>query len=92
MIKTYNYTSFAFGIPGLILQGASMLTQWPVGQEATATLLLWIGTGLLLIGLAFYAMAKGRHPAWCVMAFLSIVGLIVLGLLKDKSQQTTGQA
>ena len=44
-----------------------------------------VGTVLLLIGLAFYAKAKGRHPAWCLMAFLSLIGLIVLALLKDKA-------
>jgi hypothetical protein len=42
------------------------------------------GTALLITGLVFYAKAKGHHPAWCLMAFLSIIGLIILSCLKDK--------
>ena len=81
MIKEYNRKSFCFGIPGIILQigGNFIMT----GNVATAISL--IGTALLLIGFVFYAKAKGRHPAWCLFAFLSIIGLIVLACLKDKS-------
>jgi hypothetical protein len=49
-----------------------------------------IGTALLLVGFAYYAKAKGRNPAWCLMAFLSFIGLIVLGILKDMSDETKG--
>lgn len=42
-----------------------------------------VGTGLLIAGLAMYAKAKGRSPAWGLLGFLSIIGLIVLALLKD---------
>ncbi len=44
-----------------------------------------LGTVLLLVGLAYYAKAKGRHPAWCLAALLSWVGLIVLGVLSGKA-------
>ena len=44
-----------------------------------------LGTVLLLEGFAYYAKAKGRNPAWCLMAFLSIIGLIVLACLKDRT-------
>jgi hypothetical protein len=43
------------------------------------------GTALLMLGLAFYAMAIGRSPAWCLLAFLSIFGLIILSFLKDRA-------
>ncbi len=42
-----------------------------------------LGTILLIVGFAYYAMAKGRNPAWCLMAFLSLIGLIVLACLPD---------
>jgi hypothetical protein len=80
MIKKYNNISLAFGIPGLIVQVAGHIIQ----QEGV----MLIGTALLLVGFAYYAKAKGRNPAWCLMAFLSFIGLIVLGILKDMSGET----
>ncbi len=75
MIKKYNNISLAWGIPGLVIQTAGFLLQdnWE----------MWLGTLLFVVGLAYYAKAKGRHPAWCLMAFLSLIGMIVLGCLKD---------
>ena len=88
MIASYNRKSFVFGVPGLLLQiggnvavlGASTLAVAGVGRVVSL-----VGTVLLLVGLAFYAKAKGRHPAWCLFAFLSIIGLIVLASLKDRA-------
>ncbi len=54
-------------------------------------MLVLLGTVLLIIGLVYYAKAKGRHPAWGIMGLLSIIGLIVLALLKDRST-ATGEA
>jgi len=48
-------------------------------------LILLAGTVLLLIGFAFYARSKGRNPRWCLLALLSIIGWILLILLKDKT-------
>ncbi|MGO9115406.1 MAG: SHD1 domain-containing protein [Thermoguttaceae bacterium] len=42
-----------------------------------------VGTFLFVAGLAFYAKAKRRHPAWCLMGFLSLLGLIILACLPD---------
>jgi hypothetical protein len=44
-----------------------------------------VGTALLLAGFAYYAKAKGRHPLWCLFAFLGLIGLIVLACLKDRT-------
>jgi hypothetical protein len=86
MIKEYNRRSFYFGIPGIILQIAGQLMRDSIGEPtAIGAIISLIGTALLLIGFSYYAKAKGRHPAWCLMAFLSIIGLIVLACLKDKS-------
>ena len=86
MIKEYNRRSFYFGIPGIILQIAGHLMRDSIGEPtATGVLISLVGTALLITGFVFYAKAKGRHPAWCLMALLSIIGLIVLACLKDKS-------
>ena len=43
------------------------------------------GLMLLLCGLAYYADAKGRSAWWCYMAFLGVMGWIVLGCLSDRT-------
>jgi hypothetical protein len=85
MIKRYNNLSFVFGIPGLVLQVVCRFMLHEQPGSLLALLIGVVGTVLLLIGFAYYAKAKGRHPAWCLMAFLSCFGLIALALLKDKS-------
>ena len=87
MIAKYNRLSLAFGVPGLLMQigGRVMMVTSPDELQLIAAAIVVVGTALLMAGLALYAMAKGRNPAWCLMAFLSLIGLIVLGLLKDKA-------
>ena len=82
MIKRYNNISFVYGVPGLLLQigGRGAMAN---GSERLGFLAISLGTVLLMIGLVHYAKSKGRHPAWCLMGFLSIIGLIVLACLKD---------
>ncbi len=85
MIAKYNSISFVFGIPGLILQTAGWFIRDPEGfLTPLGSILAYGGTGLLLVGFLFYAKAKGRHPAWCLMGLLSLIGLIILACLKDK--------
>jgi len=79
MIAKYNRISLGLGIPGLVMQIAGRVGAEALGVFALPVVLL--GTGLLLAGFAFYAKAKGRHPAWCLMAFLSLIGLVVLSCL-----------
>jgi hypothetical protein len=86
MIKEYNNKSLLFGIPGLILQIVGRLFVEP-SHPVLGFAITLIGTILLLIGFALYAKAKGRHPAWCLMALLSIIGLIILACLKDKTKE-----
>ena len=59
MVKEYNNISLTVGVPGLVLQILGHFTDQP--------LILIIGTVLLMISLAHYAMAKGRSPAWFLM-------------------------
>lgn len=69
---------------------------WSAGNVAAicrnrnrATVFLIVGTVLFMVGLAYYAKAKGRNAASCLMCFLSIIGLIVVGCLKDLEKETT---
>ena len=97
MIPEYNRKSLGLGVSGIVLQilpfpvsaalHARGLDQ-PGDVNDTIGLAIGflpiVGTLLLLAGLAYYAKAKGRHPAWCLLAFFSCVGIVVLALLKDK--------
>lgn len=68
-----------YGVPGLLLQIGGNVAGYPI--------LSLLGSILLLVGLAFYAKGKGRHPAWCLLGFLSIIGIIILACLKDKEAE-----
>ena len=72
MIARYNNISLLAGVPGIILQVVGNIYKMP--------LVMALGTVLLLIGFAYYAKAKGRNPAWGLMALLSCIGLIVLAM------------
>ena len=86
MIKEYNRKSFYLGIPGIILQIGGRFVTDSIGETTNLGVLIsLVGTALLITGFVFYAKAKGRHPAWSLLAFLSIIGLIALACLKDKS-------
>ena len=87
MIARYNNISLAWGIPGIILQMVGQIMRTLPDPQVRGSLVLLVGTVLLLVGLAYYAKAKGRNPAWCLMAFLSLLGLIVLACLKDFAPQ-----
>jgi hypothetical protein len=87
MIARYNNISLALGAPGLVLQFIGVLAvrmnsdpRHPsIFGGVTATL----GLVMLMAGFAYYAKSKGHNPAWCLMAFLSLIGLIVLACLPD---------
>ncbi len=92
MTAEYNKKSFIFGIPGIVLQTAGCFIRTPEGMSTPlGVIFVLVGTVLLLIGLTFYAKAKGRHPAWCLFGLLSIIGLIILVCLKDKSVQKASE-
>jgi len=95
MIAKYNRLSFMYGVPGIVLQigGYFIAAFSQSGPASLAILFVPFGTIFLLAGLAYYAKAKGQSSAWCVAAFLSILGLLLLLLLEDKSDSmpTTGE-
>lgn len=75
MKKEDNRKSLAFGVPGLVLQLGGKAEGYP--------LITLVGSILLLVGLAYYAKGKGRHPAWGLFGLLSIIGVIILACMKD---------
>ncbi len=77
MIKKYNNYSLLFGVPGLIVQTYSSMIN--------SNLLFLSGTVLIIVGLFFYTKAKARHPLFCLLGFLSIIGWLILAALSDKS-------
>jgi len=83
MIERYNNISLLLGVPGILMQTAGRVILMSPERQGLGLAVSLIGTTLLLGGFAYYAKAKGRHPAWRLMAFLSIIGLIVLACLKD---------
>jgi cytochrome b561 len=79
---------------GFVLQcvGGSVTA---MSHSLPVTVLGWsiylVGTALLLIGFSFYVRAKGRSPAWCLLALLSVIGWVVLILLKDRTLLSLNQ-
>jgi len=55
--------------------------------KALGWVMLLVGFGLMMIGLAFYVRSKGRNPAWCILGILSILGLLIIVLLPAKPEK-----
>jgi hypothetical protein len=95
MIARYNTISLVWGGLGALLQLVGMtyaLILVPAKQIPDIAIMLigtvlLVGTVFLTIGLAYYAIAKGRHPAWCILGFFSLPGLLVLACLPDDFQR-----
>ena len=82
-----NRLSLLYGVPGIGLQIAGALTPEAFPRGSPLPLLISLaGTALLLVGLGYYAKAKGHSAVWCLMGFLSCIGLLVLALLPDRKQ------
>jgi hypothetical protein len=59
--------------------------QWDFGEDLlSAIFVVLLGTGLLTVGLMDLAAAKGRNPAWGLLALLSLIGLIIVVCLNDR--------
>lgn len=88
MIKRYNNLSLALGVPGIILQIVGNLVAQANADNSLGLLgvpISLVGTGLLVAGLSYYAIAKGRSGWWGLCGFLSCLGLLILLLLKDEA-------
>ena len=88
MHKRDNNISLIIGGPGLLLHLVALILP---ETEPMRPIALVVAAVMLLVGLTFYARAKGRHQAWGLFGLLGIVGLIVLACLKDHTT-TSGAA
>jgi hypothetical protein len=90
-----NRISLAWGIPGILIQLAGTFVCL-FAEDPCIAAVAWLaslaGTALLMVGLAYYARAKGRSPAWCLLGLLGVLGLIGLVVLKDKSSPAAAPA
>lgn len=99
MIAKYNRTSLVIGIPGLVLQIGCLValnmmaakarsagTFPPVILALILELGIIAGDILLIVGLCFYARAKGHSAVWGLFGLLSCIGLLVLALLPDRTK------
>jgi hypothetical protein len=84
-ISRLNILSFAFAIPGILLQvvagGARGAAQGQHASEGGALALQGLGSILIIVGLALYARMKGRSGALGLLGLLSCIGLIILNYL-----------
>jgi len=91
MDSRINRISLAWGISGIIIQWSYPMLKTVISSPLLDSLplpLLIVGTVLLFVGLAYYAKAKGRSPAWGFLGLLSILGILILYLLPDKLKST----
>ena len=88
-LDTLNKMSFAFGVPGILLQIASNGTVGILGA-GLSTLLSLAGSALLIVGFGYYAMSRGQSKWFGALGLLSCLGLIVLALLPKKCLVCTG--
>jgi hypothetical protein len=99
MITEQKSKSLAFGIPGLSLQiGCMTLSRIlaPKTGDHSAAPPEWIalslaigsliGVLLLIVGLRYYAKAKGYNPEFGLLGLLSLLGILILAVLPDKTK------
>lgn len=99
MIPEYNRKSLALGIPGLILQYGPFLAiavlahgknqSGPPLPEIAAYAVLGgviLGSAMLILGLCYYAKAKGYSAVIGLLGLLSCVGLLILAVLPDRTK------
>ena len=88
MIKRYNNESFLFYISGFIIRVLALPAAGVTGQGNSVIVALFFiiaGTALMVIGFGSYAKAKGRSTKWGLVGLAGMLGIIVLGLLEDRS-------
>ena len=83
MLRALNRKSLVYGVPGLLIQGVGIVIH---------PAMILLGTVLLIIGLAYYAKAKGHSGLFGLFGLLSWVGILVLIVLKDHYETAEEQA
>ena len=95
-ISRLNLLSFAFAIPGLILQfaGPGLLLSGNPGPGAVGMVLMirLVGIPLIIAGLVCYSLMKGKSGAYGLLGFLSCIGLLILHFLPKSCQNCRASA
>lgn len=78
-----NKLGFAFGVPGLGLQIGGAVIGEALDMPAIGAVLRLLGVVLLIVGIGYVAVYKGRKPAWALLGLIGCIGLIVMLVLKD---------
>ena len=99
MIAKYNRKSLMLGVPGLLLQLGCIFTSNlitaksgsdgaapPIALAGVLALGSIAGSILLIIGLCYYAKAKGYSAVLGLLGLLSCIGLLILAILPDKTK------
>ena len=93
MIAHYNRRSLALGVPGLVFQVAPILHDAlpPHGEwlHVLTGLIVFAGWVMLVVGLCYYALAKGYSKWLGLLGLLSCIGLVVLACLPDRTKTAT---
>jgi len=92
MDANLNRVSLYWGVPGLTIQTLGYIVANVMVEPLMALFFLLVsvaGTVLLLVGLGYYAKAKGHSPVWGLLGLLSCVGIVVLAVLPDKLKQNS---
>ena len=91
MLKQYNKISLRLGTIGFIMQSIAGV-MWGTYEENNiiADRLLFlpvavVGTALLVVGLGYYSIGKGRSVWWGFCGCLGMLGLVALFLLEDQA-------
>ncbi len=71
---------------GLVAQGAGALLRWSF--PAIGGVISFVGTLLLMVGLAYRAKDKGRSLGWGLVGLLSVLGVIIVYALANRANRT----
>lgn len=93
MIKKYSKKSLLFGSIGIIGEFAVVALVIALHTDLSSpniSNIIMIISGvfglMVLVALYYYLKAKGRSQIWLLALFFNLIGIIVLGLLKDKNK------
>jgi len=104
MIAAQKSKSLVFGIPGLLLQIGCITLNHVLfpntgdnGEAPTDLTYMSLAAGsligviLLIVGLRHYARAKGYSPNYGFLGLLSLLGVLIIVLLPDKTKDQTSK-
>ena len=82
MLAEYKTKTNVFILLGIVTQILGGI----VGGEVGGIIRI-VGAGLFITGCCFYAKGKGYNGAWGGLGLLSLLGLLILVLMKDKQKE-----